>query len=90
MGEHLLCKQGVVGSNPTVSMGDGCGLRAMRFPGFQKNRSCLVLWSLCGARCGLGVLFFLMVKMNWCVVTHHKCQRVCLRADVMRGAAVRK
>jgi len=35
------------------------------------------------------VLFFLMVKMNWCVVTHHKCQRVCLRADVMRGAAVR-
>ena len=89
MGEHLLCKQGVVGSNPTVSMGDGCGLRAMRFPGFQKNRSCLVLWSLCGARCGLEVLFFLMVKMNWCVVTHHECQRVCLCADVMRGAAVR-
>ena len=45
---------------------------------------CVGLW------CGLEVLFFLMVKMNWCVVTHHKCQRVCLRADVMRGAAVRK
>ena len=87
MGEHLLCKQGVVGSNPTVSMGDGCGLRAMSFPGFQKNRSSFVLWSFEGARCGLEVLFFLMVKMNWCVVTHHKCQRVCLRADVMRGAA---
>jgi hypothetical protein len=70
-------------------MGDGCGLRAMSFPGFQKNRSCFVLWSFEGARCGLEVLFFLMVKMNWCVVTHHKCQRVCLRADVMRGAAVR-
>ena len=89
VGEHLLCKQGVVGSNPTVSMGDGCGLRAMSFPGFQENRSSFVLWSFEGARCGLEVLFFLMVKMNWCVVTHHKCQRVCLRADVMRGAAVR-
>jgi hypothetical protein len=29
-------------------MGDGCGLRAMSFPGFQKNRSSLVLWPLCG------------------------------------------
>jgi len=27
-------------------MGDGCGLRAMSFPGFQKNRSSFVLWSL--------------------------------------------
>jgi len=24
-------------------MGDGCGLRAMSFPGFQENRSCFVL-----------------------------------------------
>jgi hypothetical protein len=24
-------------------MGDGCGLRAMSFPGFQKNLSCFVL-----------------------------------------------
>ena len=47
MGEHLLCKQGVVGSNPTVSMGDGWGLLMMCFPSFQKNRSCLVLWPLC-------------------------------------------
>jgi hypothetical protein len=27
-------------------MGDGCGLRAMSFPGFQKNRSSFVLWPL--------------------------------------------
>jgi len=30
-------------------MGDGCGLRAMGFPGFQKNRSSFVLWFLEGA-----------------------------------------
>jgi hypothetical protein len=29
-------------------MGDGCGLRAMSFPGFQKNRSGFVLWPLKG------------------------------------------
>jgi hypothetical protein len=29
-------------------MGDGCGLRAMSFPGFQENRSSFVLWPLCG------------------------------------------
>ena len=26
LGEHLLCKQGVIGSIPIVSMGVGCGL----------------------------------------------------------------
>jgi len=30
-------------------MGDGCGLRAMSFPGFQENRSGFVLRPLCGA-----------------------------------------
>ena len=48
MGEHLLCKQGVVGSNPTVSMGDGCGLLMMSFPGFQKNRLGDALWPVDG------------------------------------------
>ena len=38
VGEHLLCKQGVVGSNPTVSIGDGLGLLMISFPDFQENR----------------------------------------------------
>ena len=35
MGEHLLCKQGVVGSNPSVSRA-GCKRRAVG--------GCLFLW----------------------------------------------
>ena len=71
MGEHLLCKQGVVGSNPTVSMGDGCGLRAISFPGFQKNRSSFVLWFLEGA----------VVRALGAVLSHGEDELVCCDAS---------
>ncbi len=54
MGEHLLCKQGVVGSNPIVStsFGTGSGGRRLR-PEYREKCRNSVLSALCGNRaCG--------------------------------------
>ena len=63
MGEHLLCKQGVVGSNPTVSMGDGR---------VASRKPVSSVQGLCRPRMRAQTpwreaMFFLSVKRIWCV-----------------------